>query len=383
MRAKSVRTGIVDSYRSGLFLGQALSEIRPEIVFLFATVHYDNMDQFLDGLHDGLGEWSGRVIGATGDGVCEWQGSVEVGAAALGIASEGDVAWHVESGCDVVADPEGAVRNALSGLERVMNGRKPAFYFLVADPLADGSRIESVIRDEVHAPVVGGMAGHDNDKMARGYQFKDRKVLSDSVVLLAVVGELPFQVYACNSFLPVGEPGVIDAACGKIVHRIAGVDAVSFVENQMGKPVLPADQGIALATAVPQYPGEQRLRAFEQDYSADGALMLRGSISAGETVHVCITKPDDLRHEVKSLATRVTESRFEPFAALIVTCAGRKWLSGGDMDLELEEIEKAMKRPVPLAGFPGFGEFSPLNDHGRLTRNLFHNMTFVLLLFGQ
>lgn len=383
MHAKSASTSIVDSYRAGLFLGEALSEIRPEIVFLFATVHYSDMGQFMDGLYDGLDAPGTRVIGATGDGIYEWQGASEVGAAALGITSDGKLEWHVESGHGVAGDPERAVHSALFKLELALNGRKPAFYYIVSDALADGSGIESVIRGEISVPVIGGMAGHDNDKLARGYQFKDRKVMRDSVVLLAVVGEIPFDVVAFNSFVPMGEPGVINEAGGKIVHRIADVDAVSFIEEAMGKPVLPADQGLALMTAVPQYPGEKRLRAFEQDYSSDGALMLRGSIAAGETVQAGVTRPDDMGLEMQSLAGRLSACRFEPLAALVVSCAGRKWLTGGNSDLDLEEVTRAIKKPIPLAGFPGFGEFSPLSHDGQLTRNLFHNMTFVLLLLGK
>lgn len=383
MRAKSARTSIVDSYRAGLFLGEALSEIRPEIVFLFATVQYDDMGQFMDGLYDGLDDHGTRVIGATGDGIYEWQGASEVGAAALGITSDGKLEWYVESGHGVAGDPERAVHSALFKLELALDGRKPAFYYIVSDSLADGSSIESVIRDEINVPVIGGMAGHDNSNLARGYQFRDRKVMRDSVVLLAVAGEIPFEVYAFNSFVPTGENGVINEAGGKIVHRIAGVDAVSFIENAMGKPIMPADQGIALMTTGPQYPGEKRLRAFEQDYLSDGALMLRGSIAAGETVQVCVTRPDDMRLEMQSLAACLSACRFEPLAALVVSCAGRKWLAGGNIELELEELTCALKRPIPLAGFPGFGEFSPLCHHGQLTRNLFHNMTFVLLLLGK
>jgi hypothetical protein len=36
-----------------------------------------------------------------------------------------------------------------------------------------------------------------------------------------------------------------------------------------------------------------------------------------------------------------------------------------------------------LAGFPSFGEIAPLRRRGGYTRNLFHNMTYVLLLLEQ
>ena len=71
MRAKSASTTIVDPYRAALSLGQSLSAIAPEIVFLFVTVHYEDWTEFMDGLYDGLGDPAVRIIGASGDGFYE------------------------------------------------------------------------------------------------------------------------------------------------------------------------------------------------------------------------------------------------------------------------------------------------------------------------
>ena len=385
MRAISASTMIADPYRAALYLGQSVAAISPEVVFLFATVHYEDWPEFMSGLYDGLGNKFVRIIGASGDGIHELERSCDVGAAVLALASEGAVQWHIATADKVREDPEGAVRRAVASLTEQMQGRQPAFYFLFSDFHTDASRIETVIRDEIHVPVIGGLAGDDNDKMERCCVFADGVLASDSVAMLAVDGPIGFQIYIGNSLTPVGHPGEIDEALGKTVHRIDGIDAAAFIERETGKPFLRSDQGIVTLTILNAgAEGETKLRAFAQNIGSEsGALTLHGGIKQGEVVQVCLAKPEDLMTEVQQIAARVAASSFIPSAALIVSCAGRKWLMGGQIDFEVRAITDKFDGKLPVAGFPSFGEIGPLWHDGRYTRNLFHNMTYVLLLLGD
>ena len=383
MRAKSASTTIVDPYRAALSLGQSLSAIAPEIVFLFVTVHYEDWTEFMDGLYDGLGDPAVRIIGASGDGFYESSRVSDMGAAALGLAGGGAVAWHLASGEQVGTDPEGAVRGALAALAQQLDGHQPAFYFMASDFNTDASRIEAVLRDEVPVPVIGGMAADDNSGMGRACVFADRTPMRDALVMLAVDGPLAFQVHVGNSISPVGSSGIIDDADGKILRRIGGLEAVAFVERETGKPILRSDQGIALAILGAADAGEKTLRAVAQNVALEnGALSLFGGIRVGERVQVCVTQVEDLEAEVRAIAARAAASGFEPAAALVASCAGRKWLLGGQIKYEAEAIGDAFQRHVPLAGFSSFGEIGPLFYRGRYTRNLFHNVTYVVLLLG-
>ncbi len=385
MRTKSVSTTIVDPYRAALFLGQSLSEIQPEVVFLFATVHYKDWTEFMEGLHDGLDNPAVRVIGASGDGVHELARTSEVGASALGMCSGGQVQWHVATGDQVGTDPEGAVRRALAQLAVPLESRKPAFYFLLSDFNTDASRIETVVRDEIDVPVIGGMAADDNDKMEHCRLFANRAMVQDCVVMLAVDGPLSFQVHIGNSIAAVGTPCAVDEAQGRLVSRIGGVDAASFIERETGKPFLRSDQGsVALTILNAGQSGEKKLRAIAYNSQSDtGGLTLHGGIQNGDIVQVCLAKPEDLIAEVHSIATRAAASGFLPSAALIISCAGRKWLLGGEIAFEVGMVESAFGGTLPIAGFPSLGEIGPLYHQGAYTRNLFHNMTYVLLLLGK
>ena len=74
MRAHSAATQIADGYRAGVYLGEQLKPLMPEVVFLFTTIDYADSADILEGLHDGL-EKDCIVIGNSGDGFYETEGA--------------------------------------------------------------------------------------------------------------------------------------------------------------------------------------------------------------------------------------------------------------------------------------------------------------------
>ena len=147
---------------------------------------------------------------------------------------------------------------------------------------------------------------------------------------------------------------------------------------------------IALTLANPTHGNEKKLRAIvSSSNEADGAIKLHGGIENGEMVQVCLASPAQLQQEVQRITQAARLGGFQPSAALIVSCAGRKWMLGGKVEFEVQAIHDAFPMPageaLPIVGFPSFGEFGPLRSdtgYAGYTRNLFHNMTYVLLLLG-
>jgi hypothetical protein len=385
MRSKSASTTILDPYRAGLTLGAALADIAPEVVFLFCTMHYPSREELVEGLYDGLNDDSVILIGASGDGFLEQSQVADLGACALGLCSEGKVRWHLASAHGVTQHPQQALRGALAQLRTQMPGREAAFYYLLSDFNADASELEAVLSEEIPVPVIGGMAADDNSLMHRCALFANRQCLSDALVMLACDGPLAFQVHVGNTIAPVGNPGRIDAASGKTVQHIDGMPACAFVERETGKPFMRSDQGsVGMTILNNNYPGEKRLRAILlNSVQSNGAFKLHGGVQNGDQVQVCLANPAQLQQEVHTITSAARASGFEPSAALIVTCAGRKALLGGKILFEMQSLSDAFGQTLPIAGFPSFGEIAPLMYQGRPTRNLFHNMTYILLLLGH
>lgn len=384
MQALSVHTALADPYRAGLFLGEALRELAPDVVFLFSSTHYGASSEVLEALHDALGRPGTLIMGCSGDGVYEQGGVSEIGLAALGIATGPAVRWHLASARGLTADPAGATRSCLASLEGQLDGSPPAFLILLADFHGDATRIEQVLRAETQVPVVGGLAA-DAMRLERCHLFVQDEVLDDCVVLLAASGAIAFDIQVGNGLATIGQTGRIEEAAGTEVRTIAGMSAAAFVEQQTGRPLLGTDIGVlSLQIHEPAEPSLKRLRSLSRstDHPA-GVLGLYGGIAPGEVVQVAQASTELLRREVATLAGTSRALPFSPAAALVVSCAGRKRILGTEIGCEVALLRAAHPEGLPLVGFPSFGEIAPLHGEQGYSRNLFHNMTYVLLTMGS
>ena len=378
MRALSASTFVIDPYRAGVALGESLAAIAPEVVFLFTSKHY-GVSELLEGLHDALERDDLIVIGSSGDGVYATSGAYDHGAAALALNSDGKVRWALESLAGLNDDLEGKFERLTSRLS--VDGETPRLGFLVSDSHVDAGKIEALLSQCVSFPVVGGLAT-DHRQRASSFIYINRAVISDALLVLAAYGDLHFSIHLGNAQQPIGRSGLVEQAEGTRIHTVDGINAADFIERETGKPVLQTDRGIlSLLVRDPDALDERRLRAIVHESAEEpGSLGLFGSIARGHTVQVCQARPEDLVSEVEALARAAQASQSQPVAALVISCSGRKSLLGQLVEREVGALTDAFSADLPLAGFPSAGEIGPLRRGCGYTRNLFHNMTYVLLL---
>jgi len=378
MRAVSFSTLIVDPYRAGLALGESLVALSPEVVFLFSSKHFSN-PELLEGLYDALERDDVIVVGNSGDGFYETVGASDYGAAVLGLNSGGTVRWQLEqiAGLDVGLDLK---------FEQMMRrlsatGETPCLGFLVSDFRVEGGRIDALLRQWVKFPTVGGLATDDHRQVCCAL-YVNREVISDALFFLAAYGDLHFTIALENTQRAVGRAGLVEISEATEIHRIDGRSAIAFVERETGKPLLHTDRGVlSVQVSDPEAPDEKRLRAIFEDFSEhSGSIHLFGGIDQGHSVQICLASPEDMVAKVQQVAENEYARGRRPVAALIVSCSGRKALLGTLIEHEISALTRIFSPDLPLAGFPSAGEIGPLRRGNAYTRNLFHNMTYVLLL---
>ncbi len=381
MRARSLATRHLDPYRAGLELGEGLAELAPEVVFLFSSIHYGGSRELLEGLFDALPQRP-VLIGATGDGIYEATEVADVGASVLGLTTDGRVSWHLASAGGVTADIESAIERCADDLAAAAGGRPLSLCVLLADFHADAEKLVATLGRRITAPTVGGLAG-DEYRMERCFVYAGGEVLEDSVAMLGAVGDLNCEIHVAGELTPVGQPGVVSKAAGTQVQTIEGMDAQAFITQQVGKPFSQADIGVAaMQVASVREPDQRCLRTIRQVDAADGSVMLFGAVNPGEQVQLCYASPEGIVRDARAIGARLRETGFVPAAGLVISCAGRKHVLGHrDDDHEVGAVREGCGHTFPLAGFPSFGEIGPRRTPTGYTNVLFHNMTYILLVF--
>lgn len=384
MKAKSCFSTNMDPYRAGTEIGEALAGLRPEVIFLFSTIHYDGSPELVEAIYDALGSDDTVLIGNTGDGFYERDKIADAGVSALGINTGGSASWYLASEPGVGTTPFEATSRCLARLHEACGSSDPSFYFLAADFRTDTSKIVSALRESARGPVIGGSAA-DDYSMKRCFVHANRQTLADSVAMLAVTGAIRFDIHVAHNLQPVGRAGEVTESESATVHAIDNIAAMDFIERELGKPLAVVDEGIMAFKLTEQGSrGEHRVLSLllPDDEKKDSGVKLFGGVEQGNLVQVCLTPPDRMIQDVKDIGDSLGTLPFNPVAALIVSCAGRKKVLAGEIDNEVRDILHGCPSLEALSGFPSFGEFGPVKTVDGYSRPLFHNMTFILLLIG-
>jgi hypothetical protein len=386
MRCISAKSILIDPYRAGIEIGEALAPVSPEVILLFASISYDpDFSDFFEALQDAVGNDSTIIFGGTGDGIYETSGAENFGVSALGINSDGKVAWSVALEHGVQADSFGAARDcARSAL--AASPSPAVFRMVLADGArADGHAIVNGIAAEIAGPFFGGLTGDDR-KFTRSKLFLNGREYEDAVAMLTGYGDLKCAVNAASGWTPLGRVGIVEENQGCEIRTISGVPAQEFMSRETGKPLGESDIGIVPLAAFQEGSTEHFfLRTPSHLHPDSGAVTTFGSVEKGTEVRVCTASREDvLRGVADAMDGLDPESLgFVPAAAIIVSCAGRKWLLADHGEKELAAIQGRLGSAVRLAGFPSFGEIGPFRrPDGGYTTTSFHNVTFVVCLMG-
>lgn len=380
MKSLSVCTQIANAYKAGLSLGNQLSDLAPDVIFLFSSIHYDQPIGLLNGLHEVLGSGV-EIIGCSGDGFYSNAGASDIGASALAMNFEGKASAKMVVSAGLAENSMASSRRIVSAFEE--GDEKPNIIFLLADFRADATEIEKVIEREMAVPVVGGLAG-DDYQMQSCFLFGGDAVLTDSIVALGLYGDLDFEIHVGNNIAPVGGEGTITMAEGVEVAAIDGSPVMDFIQRETGKPALVSDKAVtSLMIVDSDDKSVKRLRSIRNaDHASGENITLFGGVETGKKVRVCLADTDTLKKEVSDIVQTISACENAPQAALIFSCSGRKYFLGQEIQHEVSALTDGVSDQIQVSGFPTFGEIAPLRlTDGSYSRSLFHNMTYVLMLF--
>jgi hypothetical protein len=373
-----------DPYRAGLEIGRGLSDIDPEMVFLFSTIHVGASAELLEGIFEVLDAGRTVLLGCTGDGFYELGRVAEVGVSALGLNSGGEVRWRIECEEGVGADPHGATSRCMTRLRDACTSPAPAFCFVATDFRTDTSEIVRAAREHTFAPFVGGTAG-DDLLFQRSFVHAGHRAIEDAVVMVAADGPLALDIRLSHNLEAVGKRAVVTESEGTAVRLLDGVPAMTFIERELGKTLDVVDQGIVTLKVTESEEGNgHQIRSIllPDQRMEDTSVRVFGGVEAGMFAQVCLATPEGIMTDVREVGASMAELAFTPVAALMVSCAGRKRVLGDDIRDEVGEIVRSLPTLEGLAGFPSYGEFGPSHSAAGLSTPAFHNMTFVLLLLG-
>lgn len=228
----------------------------------------------------------------------------------------------------------------------------------------------------VDLPVVGGLAS-----AARGpggnRLVLDGSVLTDGAVAV-VLGGVEVDTVVSQGCRPIGEPMVVTAGEGNLIHELAGRNALERVQETIASLApddLPlAQRGLHLGRVIDERQaefarGDFLVRAVLGADRSTGAVAVGDDVAVGDTVQLQVRDATSADEDLRQLlAGRRADG------ALLFTCNGRGIRLFGVEDHDARLASDALGR-APIAGMSCAGEVGPVGG-----RSFLHGFTASLLL---
>lgn len=229
--------------------------------------------------------------------------------------------------------------------------------------------------------IVGGTsARRDFVTVTSTYQFCNGRIAQDGVAVLLFSGPIAYSTAIGTGWRTIGATGTVTRSRYGAVDEINGRPALEFLARYLDVTG-PASYGNPLAV-IEAGGDESYLRAIQGSDTASGSVILAGSIPVGATVQLTTADTEDILAGTKAALVRATAefpAGSHPEAALIFSCAVRKFLLGSRTRIEAELARSVYGSAIPLAGLYCYGEIGPIRGAGT---SRFLNETFVTLLLG-
>jgi small ligand-binding sensory domain FIST len=257
---------------------------------------------------------------------------------------------------------------------------------LVADP---ASYAVTTFLDEMAAAhprvtVLGGLAaGAVPVQSGPSDLFCDGRVVAGGAVGLLLSGTTRMTTAVSQGCRPIGQPWVVTAAAGNLIHELAGRPAADRVRQALaslddGEREL-ARRGLHLGRVVDEHrdvfsAGDFLIRAVLGLDRDSGALVVGDVVPVGATVQLQVRDGASAHDDLVQILSARLDAGTE--AALLFTCTGRGTHMFDQPHHDADTIGDLLG-DLPLAGMFCAGEIGPVGH-----RSFVHGFTATVGLFG-
>jgi hypothetical protein len=361
---------------------QALSGAEPKAGLLFCTFDTDQR-AVLAGVRKGFPDIV--LIGSTSSGEMSSVLGFREDSVTLALFASDEIDFTAGLGTDLSIDIQAATRQAVEHARRGTT-KEPRLCITtpavrIGSPTALLAHLNAALGEGVEVFGGGAVAQTTRGAGADSYQFYNDTVAQDTVPILLLSGPLSYSFGIDTGWKPVGPRARVTRASDREVHEIDGEPALAFFEKYLGPGAEPA---VANPLAVFEDASEQfYLRAPIFHDRTSGSVGFAGGVPENATVQLTVAATEEIFEGTQSALSKALGAYPEgadPQAALVFSCAIRKYLLGTRTGNELEMMREAFGAAMPICGFYSLGEIAPLESVGPAR---FHNETIVAILLGS
>jgi hypothetical protein len=384
-----------DAYTEGANAAQdAMNRLgTPANLFIvFSSVKYDQ-EKMLAGVRSVSG--SALLVGCSTAGEITTDGPVKKNSVAVMAIQSDKVKFYAGVGDDIAKNPRKAGAKVVDEVKKQTSEKLTAFMMLPDVLVGNGADIVRGVLDSIgeHFPVVGGAAG-DDFQFKKTYQYLNDKVYSGAVVGLGMVGDLKIGIGVKHGWIPIGIPKKVTKSSGSVLHELDGKPAIAIYDDYFGEEAKElrtetlAKLAITYPLGIKTAGSEEMLIRDPITVDEHGSITCAAEIPEGSEIQLMIGSREEAVKVAKQAAEKAIEqlNGAKPKAVIIFNCIARNKLFGERSGEEIDAIQEAVGKDVPLIGFYTYGEQAPIGGEVldiKRCNPAFHNETVVICVLGE
>jgi hypothetical protein len=362
---------------------------RPDFVFMFATVGYDQ--------HSLLRAVRETTAGAPLSG-CSAEGTISgdyadesnFSVVVMVISSE-ELWWTNGLARGLSADSLTAGQRVAQNLSSDL-GADALGLFVFPDGTTVNfdeffAGLEGDLPSDRFLPLWGGGAG-DNLALVQTYQYCDDEIASDGVAYALLSGEAQPVSAIGTGYIPIGGKRIVTRSQGNVVYEIDGKPALEVLQEYLPDRALAEDWrsyaiSCVLCLEAPSFMKDEEyvVRTILSVDATDGSATVQTEIPEGTSVWMSSRDQEKVTAGLDRMAAHIRQELGgnQPNLLFHFDCCSRGKLMFREQEKMrvLRQFRRAIGPEVPWAGFHTYGEIGPVGKH-----NCYHNQTAVVLALG-
>ena len=238
-----------------------------------------------------------------------------------------------------------------------------------------------------HCQIVGGLAG-DTETFSQTYILTNQEILKGGCAGVYFAGqEFVWSSCAKGGWKPFGPSRKITSCKSNILYELDGKNALEIYKNYLGENAYRLPQaGLLFPFEMLSQDGENTglIRTILGINEKEGSLILAGEVHEGGYLRLMHAPNQELQSGARNAAEGARVSFADrnncQFAALLISCVGRKLALGPRSDEEIEAAASALPEGCSIAGYYSYGEICPFTSQ---EQSLLHNQTMAVTLLGE
>ncbi len=233
--------------------------------------------------------------------------------------------------------------------------------------------------------ITGGLAGDDYN-FSKTLVGHNSKVAEGNIVIIGFYGDrLNIGFGSKGGWDSFGPKRKITKSKSNVLYELDGQSALSLYKKYLGdfSKELPSSALYFPLSIETEYENTKLVRTILSVDETSQSMTFAGDMPEGIYAQLMKHNPDKLIDGAEAAAQQSIElgtPEKAPDLALLVSCVGRKYVLGHNMEEELAVVRDTLGQETTIAGFYSYGEIAPsIYPH----RSELHNQTMTITTFTE